>query len=91
MGGSPPSSLHIFETLPAEFTFQKLFLMELNPVFLGHEVVKHMLKLYGLVFDKKKLKINLLLSVLFIILSPHFSDISQHCVVEGTFLLKQTW
>ena len=31
--------------------------MELNPVFLGQEVVKHMLKLYGLVFDKKNWKL----------------------------------
>ena len=35
----------------------------------------------------KKLKINLLLSILFIILSLDLSDISQHSVAEGSFLL----
>ena len=36
----------------------------------------------------KKLKINLLLSILFNILSLEFSDISKTSVAEGTFLLN---
>ena len=36
---------------------------------------------------QKKWKINLLLSILFIMLFFDFSDISQHSTMEGTFLL----